>query len=120
MVPGDAAVMKPSVADVAGDRRRQVGDVRVQRLPGSTDSIGPVADRPQVHGRGAGGGEPVAELGEVVQVFRRLARDVAGDEAAEPVPDVGAVADLAHLAVVDDVDAGLDLVAHRLVDAARR
>ena len=44
------------------------------------------------------------------QVLPRLARRVA-IEAGQPVLDVGRVADLAHLAVADDVDADLDLLA---------
>ena len=76
-------------------------------------------DRPVQIGRrytgvAPAGGEPVAELGEVVEVLRRLPWDVAGHEAAEPVPDVRAVADLAHLAVVDEVDAGVGLLLDRL------
>ena len=49
------------------------------------------------------------ELGEVL-----VDEGVAGAaEAVEPVLDVGGVARLRHLAVVDDVDAGLDLLAAR-------
>ena len=47
-----------------------------------------------------------------------LARRVAA-EAREAVGDVGRVADLAGLAVADDVDAGLDLAADDVGDGVR-
>ena len=50
---------------------------------------------------------------ELDQVLSRLARRIAV-EAGQAVLDVGGVADLAHLAVADDVDADLDLPADDL------
>ena len=63
-------------------------------------------------------GQPVAEGRVRVEVRRRRARDVAQLEAAEPVADVRRVADLAHLAVADEVDAGVGLVAYPVDDRA--
>ena len=50
------------------------------------------------------------------EVLGRLARRMAA-EAREALYDVGRIADLAHLAVADDRDPGLDLPLHRLVDS---
>ena len=49
------------------------------------------------------------------QVLARLARRIA-IEAREPVLDIGGVADLAHLAVADDVHADFDLLADDVDD----
>ena len=60
-------------------------------------------------------GELLQHARKLHQVLARLARRVAG-EPGEAVLDVGGVADLAHLAVAHDVDAGLDLPAHDFRD----
>ncbi len=60
-------------------------------------------------------GELLEQPRKLDQVLAGLARRIAG-EAGEAIRDVGRVADLAHLAVADDVDAGLDLAAHDVRD----
>jgi hypothetical protein len=74
-----------------------------------------VADRAATHGSlvlraGAGLDLPVAEAGERVEVGRRRARDVVELEPGQAVAHVCRVANLAHLAVADEVDPGIDLV----------
>ena len=68
------------------------------------------------------GREPIAEARVGIEVGRGRARHVADLEPAQAVADEGGVADLAHLAVGDDVDARIDLVldavADRLADDA--
>ena len=58
------------------------------------------------------------ELGIAHGIERRLARRVAG-EAGQAIGDIGRIAGLRHLAVIDDVDAGLDLAADDIPTAAR-
>jgi hypothetical protein len=78
------------------------------------------ADRAQVLRAPAFLGETVAKARVRVEVGRRCARHIADLEAAQPVADVGGVSDLAHLAVRDQVDPGIGLVAdaicHRVAD----
>ena len=93
----------PSIAAVSRARSR------VHRL-GVLVGDRAAADRAQVAGAPALLGEPVAKPRVGVQVGRRRARHVADLEAAQPMADVGGVADLAHLAVGDEVDPGIDLV----------
>src|SRR5690242_3222143 len=62
-----------------------------------------------------------AKSGCLVEAHHRRGNLLNGPLAAETgqaVLDIGGVARLADLAVVDDVDAGVDLPAHRLVDGA--
>ncbi len=94
---------------------REDGEVAPERL-GMLVGDRAAADGAEVLGRRARLGEPVAEPGIGVEVGGGRARDVADLEAAEPVTDVGRVADLAHLAVTHEVDACVDLVAHALLD----
>ena len=93
-------------------RRLEVGDVRHRRVP-VAHADRPVAGR-RLAPRAAGIAEHAPleprELGEVL-VDERVA---GAAEAREPVLDVGGVARLRHLAVVDEVDAGLDLLPHDL------
>ena len=60
----------------------------------------------------------LAEIGIVRHVAIRLRRERLAAEAGEPLLDVGGIADLAGLAVADDIDADRDLVGddvgHRL------
>ena len=89
------------VLDVALGRLRIAhGDGRVagRRLP-------PRAARIAEDARG--------QLREVRQIGVRE-RVALSAEAAQPVLHVGGVARLAHLAVVDEIDAGLDLLTHHL------
>ena len=106
---------------VAGDRRLEVVDVGLQQL--LTD----VADRALADDPAQRGDrrrvllEVVGVvLGEVVDLLlpRRGHAHVVdvGLEAAEAVLDVAEEADLAHLAVRDDVDAVLDLLTHPIGD----
>jgi hypothetical protein len=82
----------------------------------------PYASRSPVARGAARGGELAHVVGEVLQVRRRVACAVAV-EAGQPVLDVGGVADLAHLAVADDVDPRTALrehhVDHRRLDDLR-
>ena len=55
--------------------------------------------------------DPRGHLGKIRQVAIRE-RMALSAEAAQPVLHVGGVARLAHLAVVDEIDAGLDLTTH--------
>ena len=83
---------------LALDPARQPGQVGVDEL-GVLVRDRAAADRPQIAGAPALVGESlhVARIG--VEVRRRRPRHVAQLEPAEPVADVGGVADLAHLAV---------------------
>ena len=112
MTPGEAAVRNPSVAwTEASAALRFSASVSAARA--SRTVIGPLQA-----GRPAPGSPGIAEdalgqLGEVheVPVLERLAR------AAEPgqaILDVGGVARLAELAVVDHVHAGVRLLPHDL------
>ena len=78
------------------------------------------ADRSVAGRRLAARSAGIAEhaLGEIGEVGEILVHEgVAGAaEAGEPVLDVGGIARLRHLAVVDEIDAGLDLLAHHLGD----
>ena len=102
-----------------GHGRRQVGHVERRGL-GVLDG-----DRRVAGGRGAlaaarvgrhdlGAAGVVGEVAEEVRLHRLAA------EAVQPVLDVGRVARLGHLAVVDDVDAGGDLAFDDLVHGAWR
>ena len=108
------------VHEPAGDVRalecvREDGEVAPERL-GMLVGDRAAADGSEVLRRRARLREPVAEPGVGVQVGGGRARHVADLETAEPVTDVGCVADLAHLAVAHEVDASLDLVADALPD----
>ena len=100
-----------------GHRRLQAADVALHRA-GVLHRDGADAARPAVVGRAAGGGLPLEEAGKRLQVARRAALAVAL-EAGDAVLDVGGVADLAHLAVADQVHAGLHLPRHHVVDRMR-
>ena len=98
--------------DSAGrlQRRGHVGEVLPERrLVLDTD----LADtRRALHLRRLAHGGDALHVGrEHLHVPRHLARAVAR-EAVQPLRDVGGVAALAHLAVGDDVDAGVHLPAH--------
>jgi len=75
------------------------------------------AARAPVLGRRAARRELRHEAREFHQVLARVARRIAA-EARKAVGNVGRVADLAGLAVADDVDAGLDLAADDVGDGA--
>jgi len=100
---------------LAGDRLLQAGEVALQRLAVLIGDRA-AADRAQVLGGRALGGKPVAEARVRVEVGRGRARDVADLEATQAVADERRVADLAHLAVGDDVDAGVDLMLDAVLD----
>ena len=103
---------------IAAFRRARSRSQRLAMLVGDRAA----ADRPQVARAATLLGEAVTEARIRVQIGRRGARNVADLEAAEAVADIGRVADLAHLAVADEVDPGLhlapDAIAHRLADHA--
>ncbi len=91
------------------DGRVERGEVAPQRLAVL------VADRAATHGSlvlraRAGLDLAVAESRKRVEVGRRRARDVVELEAGQTVAHVCRIADLAHLAVADEVDPGVDLV----------
>ena len=88
---------------------------RLQRPHGN----GPAAHRPRVLRRSALRGHLVAVLRKVIEILRRGARRVADLEAVQPMPDVRGVADLAGLAVVEDVEPRLRLLAHGRFHAHR-
>ena len=58
------------------------------------------------------------EGGEFIQVFRSRARHLGDFEAGEAVAHVGRVADLAHLAIADDIHAGVHLAEGHFADGA--
>ncbi len=92
--------------------RVQVRDVQLER-PQVLDAHRPNAARPPVFRRGPAVGELAQEARELDQILSRLARRVAV-EPGQAARDVGSVADLAHLAVADQVDANLHLPAHHV------
>ncbi len=115
-----------SVHERLGRRRRRSGgleirDVGLHRFEALDADLADAAWPAVFRGR-ARVGELPEQPGEFDQVLAGLARGVA-IEAGDAVLDVGRVADLAHLAVADDVDADLDLAAHdvgdRVADRAR-
>ena len=69
-----------------------------------------------VFGRAPHARKAVLVLGVVVEVLGRRAWHVADFEARQAMTDVGGVADLRHLAVRDDVDAGFLLLEHDIGD----
>ena len=79
---------------------------------------GHLADAPRtpVGRRATALGLAFQEAREILQVGGSPSRGIAG-EPGDPVLDVGGVADLGHLAVGDQIDAGLDLAPDCLVDA---
>ena len=89
----------------------QTLEVALQRL-GVLVGDRAAADRAQVAGAPAFVGEPLQVARVGVEIRRGGPRHVAHLEPAQAVADVRGVADLAHLAVADDVDAGVDLVSH--------
>ena len=93
---------------------REIAQVLLQRLERLGADLADAA-RPAVLGRGAELRELLEQARKLHQVLPGLARRVAG-EAGEAVRDVGGVADLAHLAVADHVDAGRDLLLHDCLD----
>ena len=116
MTPGEAAVMKASVGAAAVTAARKLA-VSLPTAVRSFQSMGP-SHVGALDGRaplGARGG--FREVGPVGS----HAGQAAPAEAGEAVSDVGGVADLALLAVADDVDTGVALgpddVGHRLAYA---
>jgi hypothetical protein len=57
----------------------------------------------------------VAELRDVVQILRSGPRGISF-KACQPVADVSGIADLAHLAVADDVDSNIGLLPNHIGD----
>ena len=116
MTPGEAALMNASVGAAAVTAARKLA-TSLPTAVRSFQSMGPLhVGRSTVErrSRARGGFREVGPVGP-------QAGHAAPAEAGEPVPDVGGVADLALLAVADDVDAGLALgpddVGHRLAHA---
>ena len=66
----------------------------------------------------AGLHQAIAIVGIVVEILRRGARGIAF-EAGEAMANVGGVADLAHFAVARDVDTGVGLLLHDVINGAR-
>ena len=112
-------------------RRRRVHERPRDVLPGQRAAEGRevaleglamlVGDRPPADGPLVPGARPglhltVAKPRERVEVGRRRARGVTELEPAQAMADVRRVPDLAHLAVADDVDPGLDLTGHAIGD----
>ena len=90
----------------AVERRAQIGDVgangsRSRIVTGPTQVARRIGCTPviRLHRR--------VEVGIVLDVERRRALAAPG-EAAEPIGDIGRIAGLRHLAVIDDVDADRD------------
>src|SRR5262249_13755772 len=103
------------VLDVdAGERGLEVVDIGLYR--GLAD-IADVVDARRPHEQPGGGVETdqLRPSGTVAGVAE-LQRSAGAAEAVEAADDVGGVADLAHLAVVDDVDAGVGLMADDTLD----
>ena len=96
---------------------QQVGDVVFQRTH-IFDRDGVAHDRPMIYGRAAGIGQALFVGGKIIQVLRRRPRHIADFETCEAMPHVGDIADLAHFAIADDIDAGFHLLGccfpHRL------
>src|SRR5881397_1553981 len=104
MTPGEAAVMKASVgcASFNASLRFSTSFCTAVR---SFQSMGPLhAGRDTRERRSA----RAAASGKSAQ-SARFAHSALSAEPGEAVPHVGGVADLALLAVADDVDAGVDL-----------
>ncbi len=97
------------------DRRLQVRDVRLHRFEALDADLAHAARAAVLRGR-TGVGELPEQPRKLDEILARLARRVPV-EAGDAVLDVGRVADLAHLAVTDEIDAGLNLAAHDLGDA---
>ena len=95
-----------------GGRRIQIRDIHLQR-PQVLDAHRTDAARAPVFRRGPTLRELAQESRKLDQVLPRLARRVAAEPGQAP-RDVGGVADLAHLAVADQVDADLHLPTHHL------
>ena len=98
--------------------RAQVGDVLFQRRQ-VFDADGAADDRPMVLRGAALLRQALFESGEFVQVFGGGARHFGNFEAGEAVAHVGGVADFAHLAITDDIDAGVHLTQGHFTDGAR-
>src|SRR6516164_6545168 len=90
----------------------EITDVRLERFRVHDGHGRDTAGTPVLGGR-APFGELAQKTWKLNQVLARLARSVAGEPREAP-RDVGRIADLAHLAIADDVDADLDLAAHDL------
>src|SRR6516164_7960882 len=90
----------------------EITDVRLERFRVHDGHGRDTAGTPVLGGR-APFGELAQKTWKLNQVLARLARGVAG-EPRQAARDVGRIADLAHLAIADDVDADLDLSAHDL------
>ena len=110
ITPGEAAVMKHVLGVAARERRREVLHVGLGRARSRTP-IGPVQAGVLRRDAARIAEHALGHLREVhqVAVLQRMARAA---EAGQPVLDVGRVARLAHLTVVDDGDAGLHLLPH--------
>ena len=100
--PGDAALENVPVTSGPAHRRRQVAPCRAPRPRRRSTAIGRVAG-----GRGAlaaarVGGDDLGAAGVVGEVGEEVALHRLAAEAVQPILDVGGVARLRHLAVVDD------------------
>ena len=115
MIPGDGAFMKAPATGWSSIARASRARSRFDRLPMLVRDRA-AADRAQVAGAPALVGKPLHVARVRVEIRRRGPRDVADLEPAQPVADVCGVADLAHLAVADHVDARLDLMTHAVED----
>ena len=107
--------MNASTGFDAVHRRLEVGDIVLHRLAVAEPHVTDAA-QPAEHLRSGELDHAIAELRIVRQVALRLRRERFAAEAGEAVLDVGGVADLAGLAVADDVDADGDLVGDDLGD----
>ena len=103
------------------DRRLEVGNVLLHRVVVADLDVTDAA-QPAEHHRADELHHALAEIGIIRHVAIRFRRERLAAETGEALLDVGRVADLAGLAVTDDIDADRHLVrddlAHRLRDLA--
>ena len=90
-------------------RRQQVGDVLLQRAK-IFDRDGVAHDGPMINRRAASVSQALFIGGIIIQILRRRPRHIGDFETGEAMPHVGDVADLAHLAIADDIDASRHLL----------
>ena len=117
MTPGDAEFMKASCAPAWSFADKQIGNVLLQRRQ-ILDLDLATNNRTMVLGCAAGIRQSFLVCREIVKIFRRGARHLGDFKASEAVTNIGGVTDLAHLAIADDVNAGVHLLGGHLTYSA--
>ena len=101
-----------------GARGLQVCDVTMQSAQ-IFHRNGTRADRTVIFWRGAQFGQPIFVLREIVEIARHRARHLANLESRQTMPDVGGIADLAHLAIAHHINTRGHLLSHHLINRLR-